>query len=33
MVTAAGDADMKALKALAVGLPIDTAEALVRPAK
>src|SRR5580765_8132978 len=33
MVTAAGDADMKALKALAVGLPIDADEALVRPAK
>jgi len=33
MVTAAGDADMKALKALAAGLPIDAAEALVRPAK
>ena len=32
MVTAAGDADMKALKALAAGLPIDAAEALVRPA-
>ena len=33
MVTAAGDADMKTLKALAAGLPIDAAEALVRPAK
>jgi len=33
MVTAAGDPDMKALKALAAGLPIDAAEALVRPAK
>src|SRR5438105_13937863 len=33
MVTAAGEADMKALKALAAGLPIDAAEALVRPAK
>jgi len=33
MVTAAGDADMKALKAIAVGVPIDAAEALVRPAK
>jgi hypothetical protein len=32
-VTAAGDADMKALKALAAGLPIDAAEALVRPEK
>ena len=32
VVTAAGDADMKALKALASGLPIDTAESLVRPA-
>lgn len=33
MVTAAGDADMKALKALATGVPINAAEALVRPAK
>lgn len=33
MVTAAGDADMKALKALAAGVPIAAAEALVRPAK
>ena len=33
MVTAAGDADMKALKALAAGVPIDAAEALVRPAR
>ena len=33
MVTAAGDTDMKALKALAAGVPIDAAEALVRPAK
>lgn len=32
MVRAAGDADMKALKALAAGLSIDAAEALVRPA-
>jgi hypothetical protein len=33
MVSAAGDADMKALKALAVGLPIDAAAALIRPAR
>ena len=33
MVTAAGDADMKTLKALATGVPIEAAEALVRPAK
>ena len=31
MVTAAGDADMSALKALAAGVPVDAAEALVRP--
>jgi len=33
MVTAAGDADMKTLKALAGGVPVAAAEALVRPAK
>jgi hypothetical protein len=33
MLSAAGDADMKALKALAVGVPIDAAAALIRPAK
>jgi len=32
-VTAAGDADMKTLKALAGGVPVAAAEALVRPAK
>jgi len=33
MVSAAGDADMKVLKALAEGVPLATAEALVRPTK
>jgi hypothetical protein len=33
IVTAAGDADMKTLKALAAGVPVDAAEALVRPPK
>ena len=33
MVSAAGDADMKVLKALADGVPIAAAEALVRPTK
>jgi hypothetical protein len=33
MVTAAGDADMQTLKALAAGVPVDAAEALARPAK
>lgn len=33
MVTAAGDADMKSLKALAGGVSADAAEGLVRPAK
>ena len=31
MVSAAGDADMKTLKALADGVPVNAAEALVRP--
>lgn len=33
MVSAAGDADMKTLKALADGVPVAAAEALVRPTK
>ncbi|HEX2542020.1 MAG TPA: hypothetical protein VHM00_13165 [Caldimonas sp.] len=33
MVSAAGDADMKTLKALAAGVRTDAAEKLVRPAK
>lgn len=32
-ISVAGDADMKTLKALAAGLPIDAAAALTRPAK
>ncbi len=33
VVTAAGDADMKSLKALVAGVPVDVAEALVRPSR